>query len=726
MPCLVKVLYTFDDQNKTNCLARCPRVLDIRTARLDETLQIGVVELRHCIHAIVAASPELLGKLAHDYTVYAYDYSEYETPLVGQGLLSWMLASTSSTSPAPAAQSRAIVTGRVCKNLLGMFGGDGVQETLEVKLRLVPVPTCLQSEYLESIKKYRELSAFLPPDFNHQAWSELIKSNPGFFSSIQDGNESPVIENRQQGFGIEHVQRLMNDGYVSQSDRNRPHHDRRSSYADPFGGGEGFRQGSPTPSMQSEMTQTRRPTLSRSVSRLSSHGTQPQESNSSIIPTMEGGELQSDGRADGDPPRKRAKIVKADYPGKTSFGTNADSLRVAASTAASVRVFQPTAVRPSSNPANSLEERPRVPTPVPGATNQRRRPALPTSRSNLGRESTLMHEAGYTSPYPHSEDIRRLPESDAASPETQSISMANTPEEPASSPPVMHGVPTMPRSPSLGGMPDLPDSGFASGGPLDELFGDGDDDEDRPVDSLDLEMAPRYRIRPELENTEPQPEVSLPPPKPLPSEEDTAAALKAQEISRQNARRAIGLKRSQTWAGDQHSSDPGPGSDGARRGSEAPRPKSRAGANCWNKEKRKAAIQTRLAKSVAAGEMPPYCENCGAIETPTWRKAFYRTYSGGSEAVTFSTEEGGVIGIQVLETDSDGSTKLFKLFKKSLLKTDEAFSAILLCNRKSSVEADELLLIVQSLRFVACQSQMYAAREQVCLEIETKESRGQA
>ncbi|KFL63055.1 uncharacterized protein TERG_12689 [Trichophyton rubrum CBS 118892] len=137
-PMRLKVLYTFDNESKTNCLARWPHILDIQTAYLDETTQVGVIELKTCIQTIVSASPELVAKLGRDYTVYAYDYSEYETPLVGQGMLSWVLASASPTPNAPAHQSKTIVTGRVCKNT-GLFA-RGAQETLEVKLRLVPVP----------------------------------------------------------------------------------------------------------------------------------------------------------------------------------------------------------------------------------------------------------------------------------------------------------------------------------------------------------------------------------------------------------------------------------------------------------------------------------------------------------------------------------------------------------------------------------------------------------
>ncbi len=50
----LKVLYTFDD-DKTNCLARWPKVLNVQTAALDENNIIGVVELKTCIKAIASA-----------------------------------------------------------------------------------------------------------------------------------------------------------------------------------------------------------------------------------------------------------------------------------------------------------------------------------------------------------------------------------------------------------------------------------------------------------------------------------------------------------------------------------------------------------------------------------------------------------------------------------------------------------------------------------------------
>lgn len=51
----MKVLYTFDDQNKSNCLARLPNALNVPVVSLDENTEVGVIELKTCIQAIVGA-----------------------------------------------------------------------------------------------------------------------------------------------------------------------------------------------------------------------------------------------------------------------------------------------------------------------------------------------------------------------------------------------------------------------------------------------------------------------------------------------------------------------------------------------------------------------------------------------------------------------------------------------------------------------------------------------
>ncbi|KAI7528233.1 hypothetical protein KC316_g17803, partial [Hortaea werneckii] len=140
-PMRVKVLYSFDRDHKTNCLARFSQTLQIPTVAIDESSQVGVIELQQCLETIITASPELLSQLSTgDFTIYAYDYSEHDTPLVGQGMLSAALAG----SPNAVGSEKAMITGRVCKNVPAIFSG-GVKETLEVKLRLTPVSKPVQS-----------------------------------------------------------------------------------------------------------------------------------------------------------------------------------------------------------------------------------------------------------------------------------------------------------------------------------------------------------------------------------------------------------------------------------------------------------------------------------------------------------------------------------------------------------------------------------------------------
>ncbi|KAI5304199.1 hypothetical protein KEM56_006746, partial [Ascosphaera pollenicola] len=212
----LKVLYTFDSESKTTCLARWPHLLDIQTAYLDQDTQVGVIELRTCIQAIVSASPELVARLSNDYTIYAYDYSEYETPLVGQGMLSWILAAASSTPDAPAHQSKTIVTGRVCKNV-GPFS-RGAQETLEVRLKLVPVPTSLQTEYNSSMAKYRDSANALCSEFDIERWASFVQQS-GNGNGNGNANGSSTAGEQFQRQSYRQTPTAITDGYTSERER---------------------------------------------------------------------------------------------------------------------------------------------------------------------------------------------------------------------------------------------------------------------------------------------------------------------------------------------------------------------------------------------------------------------------------------------------------------------------------------------------------------------------
>ncbi|KAI4107150.1 MAG: hypothetical protein L6R37_001851 [Teloschistes peruensis] len=701
----LKVLYTFDHENKTNCLARWPHNIDIRTAYLDSTTQVGVIELKTCIQAIVAASPELVARLGQDYTVYAYDYSEYDTPLVGQGMLSWVLASSSSTPAAPAHQSKTMVTGRVCKNIMGLFSSVA-QETLEVKLRLVPVPTCRQSDYIESMKSYRDLSRVMPEGFDAQAWTNFLLANPSIMQLVtQIRSETPA----QMGeirieTGIGQVQRLMHQSQAAadQASQIPPQSD---NYSAAEAIAQLPRPASQASSIQSTGPQKRGRGRPPKPASERSGATRRQKAQSSRRGSFDIGYASNDDQQDELPTKKRAKVTQTSYPGSSDFGKQPE-LRVAASAAASVRIHQPTAIRPLNQAGSSLEGPPREPTPIAQPQNPGSRPLLPTRKSALRCESFGAEEPHYVSPYPPS-DAGKFPTPEGDSPEGSQAEASNTPAEFASSPPVFHGSTTANSSPRLPQMPREIDSGFMSED-LNDLF---EDDEFRPLDADDLDVAAQYLRRPDLK-VQPSsdamfvPDSGLPPhseqiqsdliaseqaEKGLANEAETAPShpplnrtVSSAEVASSSAfsgstARPSTLHRSQTWAG-QHahpSSDAFPSSE---LNESAPRGRSRNKIGSGSGVKRKEAIQSKLAESVANGEMPPFCENCGAIETPAWRKAWIKVHSGTPEHVVTSDAEGGILAWQTLQRDADGEVCLFRIVKRTLLPGDEDFTEALLCN----------------------------------------------
>ncbi|KAI4193926.1 MAG: hypothetical protein LQ350_008073, partial [Teloschistes chrysophthalmus] len=700
----LKVLYTFDHENKTNCLARWPHNIDIRTAYLDSSTQVGVIELKTCIQAIVAASPELVARLGQDYTVYAYDYSEYDTPLVGQGMLSWVLASSSSTPAAPAHQSKTMVTGRVCKNIMGLFSSVA-QETLEVKLRLVPVPTCRQSDYIESMKSYRDLSRVMPEGFDAQAWTNCLLANPGIMQLVtQIRSETPAHTGEPRiESGIEQVQRLMHQSQAAadQGSQNPPQGD---NYSAAEAIAQLPRPASQASSIQSTGPQKRgrgrppKPASERSVTRR-------QKAQSSRRGSFDIGYASNDDQQDDLPTKKRAKVIQTNYPGSSDFGKQPE-LRVAASAAASVRIHQPTAIRPLNQTGSSLEGPPREPTPIAQPQNPGSRPPLPARKSNLRCESFVAEEPHYVSPYPPS-DAGKFPTSEGDSPEGSRAEASNTPAEFASSPPVFHGSTTANSSPRLPQMPREIDSGFMSED-LNDLF---EDDEFRPLDAEDLDVAAQYLRRPELQ-VPPSSDAMLVPDSGLPphseqihsdliareqaekgpanaaetahSHPPLSRTVSSAEVASSSAfsgstARPSTLHRSQTWAG-QHAHPSSDAFPNTELNEPAPRGRSRNKIGSGSGVKRKEAIRSKLAESVANGEMPPFCENCGAIETPAWRKAWIKVHSGTAEHVVLSDAEGGILAWQTLQRDADGNVCLFRIVKRTLLPDDEGFTEALLCN----------------------------------------------
>jgi hypothetical protein len=143
------------------------------------------------------------------------------------------------------------------------------------------------------------------------------------------------------------------------------------------------------------------------------------------------------------------------------------------------------------------------------------------------------------------------------------------------------------------------------------------------------------------------------------------------------------LQRSQTWSEVQHLAN------------EAPMPpmpqmpdntNSNTAPSNRTISSKKALIKQKLELAVANGEMPPFCSNCGAIQTSTWRKAWAQELKGEPGYYEYSDEPGRVTAIIVLTRDDQGKPTSYQLIKKFLLpeESQDDFKEFLLCNRKCS------------------------------------------
>ena len=786
----VKILYTFDDQNKTNHLARGNDVLPIKTVAMDENTTIGIIELKPCIELVVQSSPELIARLGHDYTIYAYDYSEYDTPLVGQGMLSRALVSSTLTPDAPAQQSDKLITGRVCKNIMGAVFGNGVKETLEVKLRLVPVPTAVQGEYVSQMEKYREMTRAAGLDPNE--WSQFVQSNPGLAQMAgKAGGPTNATPSRSGSMNMEVVTQLLSPT-LSQPQ------------IDPFNQANAENSGNEgrgSASNGGKAKNVSRPSSRASVKR----PRKPRQPKATTVGGNTSGYEEGTDGDDGPAPKKRAKITKTDWNSKSSFGPASESLRVTASTAGSLRMFRPIAMA-GSTPGH-LEELPRAPTPVPDMPQQSARERA-QSLIALRRASTVSQmdtPRTHVSPYPRldpADELRYSIESAGPSPERQSP--AETPPDIGSSPPVMRTASPMRSSPPCPSSPILPqmprndtDSGFMSGN-LDDLFGE-DGETMRPIDDDDMDAgAPTEEVQQgfEIQHENPGPvellptkmpvwhppvrtkaapkrpnsragsvmsedgQQTLPPLKggsrpssrrptptlplmdgqgaPVPSESQCSAEVRLveflnspqlqalnypqqqlfQDSSRQippppppatapqprpGSRTVVrtasmgsltlptipasdpvlppsNLQRSQTWSEAPHPATEAPMMYQPYPMAQYSQPDSRAQAL----EVKKARMRERVETAIANGVMPPFCCNCGAIETPTWRKAWSQDIQGVPPYYEYSDEPGRVTCIVILGRDEQGNPTSYQLIKKFLLPEEkvEDFKEVLMCNRK--------------------------------------------
>lgn len=714
-------------------------------------------------------SPELVANLGQDYTVYAYDYSEQDTPLVGQGMLSWALASAASAPGASTPPTRAVITGRVCKHILGLFS-NGATDTLEVKLRLIPVPRCLQSEFIRSMEMYRSLSRTMPAGFDAAAWTSFLQANPSLCQQADNSKDSrsSMSGDQRNDVGMETLSQIMNHGLSSPSmtqnfDGSIDRAVRNPNSLAPSTCGDMSRTASPLPSYgrASGPYDSLVETPSRPASQ-ASNSAFPQSlegETSSGRQTETGAEdLGSKRSVEDGPSKKRARTTKTDWRGRGSLGANSEPLRVTASTAASMRILRPIAIKPSEFTQAPLQEPPREPTPRPEEPNAARGRSRPMTQSRLSSGSLQGQRPPSRAWSQVSERGGTYQNAAAAFADNAANSgPANSLNDIASSPPTLDRGMMMPSSPVLPTLPRQVDSGYMSG-PVEHPF--EEEDEMRPIDKEDLEVAAQYSKRrrhpvvtqltieevtpgpPELLPTRmlprhipgqrkkvsraPSAAASEPPEPPQVFPAPAATGLEkpsGAEMPRPQSRASLedtmlpaaGANRPSTPLGGpihtpsmgaltlppQTASDPaGPSNsqlwsekegqrsqslnevhgmvaDATQSGNErASQPRSGSGA------KRKKAIQRRLAIAIESGVMPPFCDNCGAIETPTWRKAWSKRLDGSPDDIRITDEEGGVLAIRDEVKDATGKTTSFCILKKCLLDCDEDFNEIHLCNRK--------------------------------------------
>ncbi|KAI5367556.1 Putative Zinc finger, NHR/GATA-type [Septoria linicola] len=741
-PMRVKILYTFDAESKTTCLARLPSTLNIPAIAIDEQSQVGVIELRQCVQAIVSASPEIMSQLENgDFSVYSYDYSEYDAPVVGQGRMSTLLAASAPSTD----DSKTMITGRVCKNI-ALFN-NGVKETLEVKFKLTPLARPPQSA--SNLDAFRSLSPATSAGFDPNAWNASLQkpqqqSNEFYdfgMPSVGDHAGAASLE-ELFGMGTGSSGELSNSSQQGGVGVQQTPTDSSFAYNPAFStqshSAPGSRAGSPLlaskSSSRSELLRHQSfsggnvstfPEQSRPDSRASvrsesfSSHMQQQPSTQSFQQESIQQEVDAYYNEDGQP-RKRAKVVQADWRGKSSFGSRSADLRVTAAKTSSMQMFRPIAKRPSA-PGTNLEPPPRVPTPVP----QRTRPIQPrmpsaVARSSLRQASTA--DSDMISDADLMSDIMTSPEGSSPG---NSLNGEGTPMDIPSSPPIVpgynHPQPSSPGLPTLSS--HMADSGYMSGGFRSGTVMESLEDEaDCSPDAEDLDVAARYQPRnryqqplvksegspidgtpapysdmqfssdmpdmdlPDTDNRPghlslpnnpshrqlaPRPASAMSPPDDdFPQSRRGSLALPTKAPAKQKRQP---LKRTRT-SNDSEAGSPAPSDNEGqpkpyRSGSSAPR---------------RQIIEKRLQESISKGIMPQFCSHCGSIETPTWRKLYVRTMDGKPGPLDSVAGEGETVGVEVTERNSAGESTKF-LIRKTMKKTKDmqpgkGFEDTVVCN----------------------------------------------
>lgn len=673
--CAVRILYTIDVRADHQYLAKLQHALPTRTVVLPDGSQLGTIDLKTCLQAVLKASPELYSD-GMEYTVYAFDPSEQGTPRVGYGRLKEIVLANDSTE-----QDQVMVTGLVRNNMTYLATSPQVQDNLEIRLTLTPVQARGQTDSgsRSPFLQERPASPRIPGYTEVENPLRLDKLNPQLLLLLQQAANSQVMTSSQDA-----LQRFMSQGGNDYRTGRPSTSGNFTSFTPPL---QHSRPTSPALSINSDASGRSRQNLKRTASNVSK----------SNIPDLPSTLSQVDaGYVSGEEicAPKRARVMPVGRPGKTVLSKKSD-LRVAASTAASVRVYQPAAIRPSFLSNQSIEELPRIPTPVPqGNSFTQRRPSAARSSLGLRAEASFSRDSGS----PHSElNHPSLPSSTATSPDAIS-NTAGSPVEMGSSPPIIPGIDGCPSSPALPPLPLHDDSGFMSGGGFNDMSEIENEDQVMPSPNAGPMNPPAKRKRfNNIVFKEPQVLRNSPPNIQAPT-----------ALSASRARNAAGLKKAVTPL----SSEALKALEASKRPRGRPNKITEDKRPIWDKEKRRQAMVAKLHSSVANGEIPPYCHNCGVIETPTWRRAFTKIHSGEPPCLMIPKggvkEDGAIIGFEIVQQNPEtGKNELFRIYKKNLLPSDEGFGAISLCNRKFCFHCAVMYAhLINSLRTLA-QEQRY-------------------
>ncbi|KAL1842515.1 hypothetical protein VTJ49DRAFT_5121 [Mycothermus thermophilus] len=483
-PMGLKVHYSFDRDNQVHCLARWPHILHIQTIPLDEKTTIGVVDLRTCLQAVAQSSPELVNQQENDYSIYAYDYSEPDVPLVGQGMLSWAL------DPQRGPQQQ-LVTGRVTRNLLALLN-SGSRDTLEVKLKFAAVPRMPNRPDCHPAEPASAPRIAPVPNDTASEWNSFIQSTPmmghtGNTSTVSSPALPPaqLSQYTTSSFAENRPVEMRTEGYPQQQQQQqqqqqhqppRPASIPPPNPLPPVPIAPASPPARPTPEPAPQPRSSRPGSRSRSKQPTGRPRGRPRKR-----PVETGNTSAVEEATDADeaaPPRKRALVTRTEYSPIAPFGAAPESLRVAASTSGSLRTMRPVGAGMEGPAANHLQDVPRAPTPIPDRQLLPRKKAVDLPRT----ESMMSMDQSIASTPPMAPNLAQDARSPAPS-NAQSPDHGYSPEDSTgdlnSSPPVPRTAAYLRSSPPASS-PTLPtlsmpplDSGFMSGG-LDDMFDDED------------------------------------------------------------------------------------------------------------------------------------------------------------------------------------------------------------------------------------------------------------